>query len=312
MHKWIYFVVAFLILTCSAAMAGDENRERQTGTHAVNGIEIIGGDENSLRYYLARSTGRGMSNDSLTSIFIGQLPDDIPFDIPLPEKTSVVGSVVRQNGLYIDIILDSELKQNELIDFFAASLSNDNWQPGVQNFSPGGFQPFPMTSTYIRRNEAVLNISISELANEKVSSLRINIQTDPGQALYLERRGINQMGFMQTDPYYHVPYLIPLQGVSVQSIGGGGGGGPLSSPKNAFQSAILKTEISLFDIAEHYINQLSDNYSWNLTDSLVKENISWSSWTFTDDSDQIWGGMLIITSSQIRDNEFTAMIQVFN
>ena len=59
-------------------------------------------------------------------LFVGELPQRLPVEIPLPENSRVLGSLARNPQLF-EIVLDSELKPEDATAFYKERLSTLGW-----------------------------------------------------------------------------------------------------------------------------------------------------------------------------------------
>lgn len=50
-------------------------------------------------------------------LLLGQLPDDLPMSLPLPEGTSIIGSLVSQDVVHATIVLEVKMLASGVIDF---------------------------------------------------------------------------------------------------------------------------------------------------------------------------------------------------
>lgn len=105
-------------------------------------VEIIGGDEESLREFVQRyfSPIYPGAGDNEKRILIGSLPDDLPIDLPLPEGARVVATVMESSAFTL-VILDALQTPDEVEAFYAQSLADLGWQPAPEHQPGGGFVP---------------------------------------------------------------------------------------------------------------------------------------------------------------------------
>jgi hypothetical protein len=124
-------------------------------------VEIIGGDEESLREFIQRwlTPVYPGAPEGETRVWIGELPDDLPVEIPLPEGVRVVASV-RDISPFQQIILDAPQTSEEISAFYAKALSEGGWQAAPQMASGGGFTgPADMGERYcLQEDEAYLEV----------------------------------------------------------------------------------------------------------------------------------------------------------
>lgn len=278
---------------------------------AQGSTEIIGGDEASLRAYIKSMVGPGPFDDTQTQVYIAQLPDDLPFDVPLPDETDTIGSTVRDNGFFIEIALESALEPTAVLDFYNGAFSGDDWHRVGIDQQPGGFRPAPVNAIFCYKgDDMMLNIFASNLSSGR-TDVRMNIQSEADPYMCGDNSA-EARGPYGPEAFLLIPALDTPDGMKIsgQSGGsGGGGGGPYAGPTSAFQSATLEGDMPLADLADFYNAQL-EAANWQAIDSISEKNIAWSSWTLKDKDGETWAGMLTITVNPLAENQYYALIQV--
>ena len=273
---------------------------------AQSTVEIIGGDEASLRTFIERMMGPGPYDTDEVSIYIGEMPTDLPFELPIPDGATTVGATVRSN--YADILLDTDLEPQAARDFYLEALSGEDWRDVSQNLQGGGFRPGPADAQFCYQGlEAQLNVFASEnLSGSTDIRLYVQEEADP----YLCATDPSEVGRpLSNDPYQLIPALDTPEGVTVRDIGSGGGGGRPTGPTSALQTATLETELTPEEVADAYNAQLEEA-GWTQVDTSSDDNVAWSMWTLADSNDTTWAGTLIIHASPLEENVYSAFIQV--
>ena len=293
MKRSIYGLLALLALVVLPVLAQESN------------VQIIGGDEDALREFVLRYLGAGGAYTEDTTILIGALPDELPFDLPLPNDAQIVGSIVRSDSHSIEIIADSALEPDAVVAFFDDALA-DGWESAQGGMMPvGGFveNPFTMGQFCYNEGEAALNINASS-APSGMTDIRFYI-ISPGDAYMCA--GGSEMAVQ--DAFRLLPRLTTPEGVELLPGSGGGGGGGFPGRRSASSTANLTTERPLQDIADDYNAQLVDA-GWEQSDSAVSGGVAWSGWTFTDETGARWGGTFTITASPTDDGEYAAWLMI--
>jgi hypothetical protein len=75
-------------------------------------------------------------------IFAGRLPDDSPFELPIPDGFVLVGSVVSEQPRgrrMVEVVLDTDLPAPRVRDAYRNLLSDSGWTEELQARHPGGF-----------------------------------------------------------------------------------------------------------------------------------------------------------------------------
>jgi len=81
-------------------------------------------------------------------LFLGAIPDTLPVAIPLPEKSRALGTLARSEE-QVEIVLESELKPEEIVTFYRAQLKETGWneleddmmRPHTGGFLHANFSP---------------------------------------------------------------------------------------------------------------------------------------------------------------------------
>jgi hypothetical protein len=264
-------------------------------------VEITGGDEASLREFIQRwlTPVYPGAPEGETRVWIGELPDDLAVEIPLPEGVRVVASV-RDFSPFQQIILDAPQSSEEISTFYAKALSESGWQAAPQASPGGGFTgPADMGERYcLREDEAYLEVWSLERAGGQ-TDLRLNL-TAPAEFNMCQERGPDSM-----DPGMS---LIPsLKAPSGAQMTGGGGGS--SGTESAYSSTDMETALTAEELLAHYNAQLEEA-GWELVDQGLAEAVGWSEWKLTDKDGDEWGGKLLVMESRLRPDRRFAMVSV--
>ncbi|HLF91448.1 MAG TPA: hypothetical protein VI451_21060, partial [Anaerolineales bacterium] len=102
-------------------------------------VEIVGGDEAALREFVTRWMGSsypGQEADHIT-IYLGSLPPEMPYSLPLPDGARLVASVQQTRFEVLQLILDAPMPEDAITAFYEAALPKAGWQ-AVSNYGSGG------------------------------------------------------------------------------------------------------------------------------------------------------------------------------
>ncbi len=263
-------------------------------------VEVVGGEEESLREFIGRAlTSPYSGKERGMRIMIGLLPEDLPFELPIPEGSRIIGSIVRGDPAETEIVLDVPLNSEEVISFYHEALIEEGWTvPPEQAFSSGFVSaPWPSHTLCYNDDEVVLYLSAVEIPDEP-TDVRINIQS-PDHYSVCDPEGV----YGVDDSYGLIPTLKPPPGALFLSGGSGGG------QDEASITASLKTDLTAEDLANHYGVQLSEA-GWTPGERGTSEQVSWSSWTIKDEDGDEWGGVLIILESPTDPEKRYAWFQI--
>jgi hypothetical protein len=264
-------------------------------------VEIIGGDEETLREFIQRWLTQVYPGAPAgeTRVWIGKLPEDLPVEIPLPEGARVVASV-RERETFQQIILDMTQTPEEITAFYAKALGESGWQPAPQGSPGGGFVgPADVGERYcLREDEAYLEVWSLEKPGG-LTDVRLNL-TVPADVYMCQERGPESMDRGMS--------LIPsLKAPRDAQMRGGGGGG--SGDGSAYSSTDLETSLTAGELLEHYNAQLKEA-GWELVDQGLTEVVGWSAWRLTDEDGDEWGGTLIVMEGRVAPDRRFALLSV--
>ena len=270
---------------------------------------VFGGNDFDLRNYISHIVNQNyFLTNATSSVYINQLPPDLPITIQFPPTFNIIGCIVQNNDQYIDIILDSNQDLSDIISFFDSIFSDSKWKKENLRYYIGGFQPQPININYCYKNEISINIALFDYSVDSVIDIRMHIQTGKNIICNTEDSILST----RTDPYFLIPYLSPPPNVIVKNNSGGGSSNGPFGPYNVFQSAILETNSSIISIFNYYSDQLKKNYNWIQNNLLCNDNIAWSTWYFPTDNSEERYGILYLTSSPLNTNEVIATIQIIS
>jgi len=262
-------------------------------------------------------------NDSRTQnaqLLPGQLPDQLPVEIPLPEVSRVLGSLIR-NPESINILLDTHLSPEQVLTFYRQRMQDAGWQTTeIYRSNRGGFMSSGSRSqggneTFyqgLRDPSLIVNALGSSSAwgdegnrNRSGPALTVNAYTGRGNVtdvrLNLEMNSPFPPGpppHMRGRPSRNTFGLLPaLEAPEGANQTGGGGGGSLNS---AHSEATLETHHDLSTLSAHYKTQL-EQAGCVLTEEGQNGPLAWNTWTLKEDDEQ-WHGFLIIL--KVLDQEY--------
>jgi hypothetical protein len=263
-------------------------------------INVIGGDEEALREFISlilrpiyAPAPAGIEN----TVLIGEMPDNMPIDLPVLEDARVVGSLFQNEPLSFQAILQTEQPAEAVLEFYSSALAETGWSESGRPYQGAGFipaQPDQRQVTLCDSENNTLTIIALPL-DDNTTDVRVNIQS-----------ALNYNPCAQTPPAVTslIPELEAPEGVRIQ--GGGSSGG--SSGEQSV-SASLITDLSVDALLEHY-NQALEDAGWTLVDSGSSGNGAWSTWTFRTEAGEDWSGTLFMLKSAAGDNQRQAMLNV--
>lgn len=292
--------LAILIALVSAAACGDGG-ERESIDQTPTQPEVTGSESELVRFVQRLLDFRypGGPEPGGVQILAGQLPEDMPVELPMPRDAEVVGSVARgdQN---VEIILDVPGEPQSVLDAYEEQLVAAGWrEPELDGPSGGGFVPpdGAFASLFCREGEEpYLTVSVFPLDDGDMSDVRVSLNSAPeGFSTPCEEQMVppGPPGVQGLIPRLEAP-----RGATMLEGGEGGGGG-----NSWYSSSTLETEMSVADLEEHYRAQLEDA-GWSREDSGAGGPAAWSTWTFTDEGDRWSGVFLALDIPEQEDTRF--------
>ena len=274
--------------------------EENVATEASSGssIEVVGGDEESLREFIRQWIGPvypdGTSQD--ITVYIGSTPDDMPYDLPTPDDARVIGSMTGNWFDYM-LIFDTSLTAEAVQDFYAQALVDKGWKEAPMSQGSGFTSQSNSYKGYcFGENEAYLNVETPSISAD-ATGIRLNLDVTPDS--YVCNANPN-MGVSYENL---IPQLEAPKGVFVQGAGAG------SSDQDANISANLKGDVAAAEAAEFYNNQLLAA-GWNMQNSGAGEGAAWSRWTFQDDKGTDWIGALMVVEVSTESDALFALVTI--
>jgi hypothetical protein len=268
---------------------------------AIGSVEVIGGDEASLRdfiqkwfvpFYSASTDGKG------TTIWIGRMPEILPVDFPIPADSKIIASV-QDPYTALQVLFETNTQPDDFLALYSKSLESGGWSPAPQQSHGGGFTAAadPFLSYCIDQDLAALTVQVFKITDEK-TDVRLGLNTE--NIKYLCDPDFNP----GMDPSYEIlPVLKMPVGVLMT------GGGTSSDSGSAESSSDIKTELPLKELMAHFSSQLEDA-GWQFLDGNNLDNLAFSSWLILDNEGEEWRGTLILLVDQVQQDLVYALVRV--
>lgn len=256
-------------------------------------------------------------------ILEGRLPLRLPVELPLPDQTQVLGSVVGPKE-DVQILLDVGQSPEQVVAFYRERLLAAGWtkpEPEPKRFSSIGFvQTRPenglesvdfATPMVVAENGDITRAGRTDVfCKGSYGPLFIKARpmpqapTDVRLNLYLSSFNsycsLNRINEMREVP---LPPLTPPSNTKVELRDGGGS-------NDYWQSmAMLETELDVQALAAHYTAQLQ-RVGWTRRDSSQSELAAWSNWLLKDKKGQSWQGMLNLIKVEGKANQYFASVRL--
>ena len=240
-------------------------------------------------------------------VLIGELPQRLPVEIPLPEGSRVVGTLIR-GPQYATSVVDVELPTEQVLKFYRERLQAAGWQESefLKDRHSGGFTSpgLPDTMTTFCRGSRGPGLTVNAYARGNTSTdLRLDIDLS-GQSCVQQARMGKMMGRGMA-MHQMLPRLDPLPGS--RQLPSGGGGGVASFYMNA--SLELNTPIDLAKLAAHYAAQL-ERAGWTREEEGQSGPIVWNTWSFRNEENDPCRGFFFILRMPGQKEQYTLHVQV--
>ncbi|HEY7350533.1 MAG TPA: hypothetical protein VH599_19650 [Ktedonobacterales bacterium] len=243
-------------------------------------------------------------------LFVGRLPENLPFELPIPEGSRIIGSLAR-SATHIDIVLDVPLLPEQTLAFYKEQLQAAGWAEPEQPMGipqHGGFVHSHMLalshSALFCKGPHGPALHITAMTEQTgATGVRLDLNLDErespcGHAARMRRERMHRPGMEQL-----IPPLAPPAGA--RQMGGGGGGGSDSW----YSSATLEADADLATLAAHYATQLEQG-GWTRTDAGQHGPVAWHAWTFQDEDQEPWHGFFFMHQSPGKPHDYVLYLRI--
>jgi len=269
---------------------------------------IEGDDPELLRQFVslwfATESTPFMPQETNPRLYLGDLPEDIPLPATVFDGFDVVGVLEENDGMMETILLKAEEDAKDALDTLNERLLNLGLEPppgGPALMGGFGFEVMDMPSFYCNKKDGSW-IMVTANALDEGAVVRVDVE-HPDEMM---------MGGSPCDMPHEeafppemqlLPPLKPPADTRVMTDSAGGG------PNSFYQSAIVRTSLSLSDLDSHYQEQLQ-KAGWELVGSDRTKAVAWSEWQLQDKQGRPWVGSLLITKRFAQDDSYLMLLRV--
>lgn len=253
----------------------------------------------------------------LAQILPAQMPADLPVEIPMPNGSRIVGSVLNTGGLErVTIYGDALESPQDVLAFYHQQLVGDGWSElDLDTRRGGGFNDvdhYHQVRGQFCRGERGPAIFVEATRQERApTSLRITLYTDERNSPCLprERRGPPPNPIPPLPPPAGARFVLgagPTTSVRAYTARSASEPGPARQlggslgTDHAHSSVEIGTDLDLEELAQHYNRHLEAG-GWLPEESERMDRpagfrlrTAWSTWTFRRERDGRWRGLLIV------------------
>ncbi|MEO8609279.1 MAG: hypothetical protein ABI690_15415 [Chloroflexota bacterium] len=311
MHKIVRYVViaAVMLLGLIALVAAQNIQSNVPGDNGSDGQatnpspQVIGGDEAGLRALLSRIVSSSGFPPDQSAAYVRQLPDNLPFNLPLPDKANIVGSVFYGSPGYTQVILDAQQTPDEIVQFFRDSLTTSDWSSLSADNSPvGGFVAQPWSQAFFCYQTTQAMLRVLAEGGDSATNVSITI-TAPADTTACGGAGA---GASPGEPFTLLPQLQVPAGVSLLPSGTGGGGLGSAGKYTSLLTA-LTSDLPLSKIADAYNEQLKA-LGWQPISQEANAKMNWSGWTVLDADGKTWAGTFMVSANPAVTGRYSAQV----
>jgi hypothetical protein len=230
----------------------------------------------------------GQHNAPKPRLVVGSIPDPLSEELPIPDDSRIIGSLVLEHGLVA--LLDVPMAAGQVLDYYVDSLTETGWIPyGWENAKDKSRRstldmrvPAQVILSFYRAVEGpVLYVSAEERPGG-ISQVRLTLDTKPEPPV-----DVHALKVAERIAHGILPELPVPIGARVYRRH--------SEESNLREGthAALVCQDNISDIHAHYVGQLTQR-GWTLLSSDKGDGNRWSSWVVKPSGGETWLAQLLI------------------
>lgn len=240
-------------------------------------------------------------------VLIGQIPEGLPFELPLPPDSIILGTLIR-GPESARIILNVDQPPGLVVAWYREHMK----EAGVQELEmPGVAQRSGFTQTgiaagmqatfcYGSRGPSLMVNALSRDKDEAKADVRLELDIQGMACKYFAKNRMQRPLFASL-----LPQLAPPPS-STQRIDSVGSSSTFDSV-NSIATLILENGMSVVELASHYNTQLESS-GWSREDAGSGGPFAWSTWLFRDEDNELWHGSFLILKMQTQQPHYTLYV----
>lgn len=265
-------------------------------------------------------------NNKRAFLLVGQLPNNLPLELPLPNNTQIVGSSVKED--YFEILLEIPQSPARIEQFYRQQLTSADWKKYEGNFNnvpnngfiSSGYKPFEMNIFCNFKNgwELYLNTHPSR---ENSTDLRLRIRKSNPNSVCLsslnpeiqkhneQSKNITEIVLKQFSP----PLLTAPEKAQVfpgrSGMNSRGDRDGNYSLVEYTSSIAIYTQLNIQEIANYYFSQMP-KYGWETRSEIKQDSIAVGMWTFKNDRNSYFQASIDIIKNQNIPQQYAANLTI--
>jgi hypothetical protein len=241
-------------------------------------------------------------------VLVGQIPEGLPFELPLPPDNIIVGTLIR-GPESASIVLNVDQPAELVLGWYREHMK----EAGVQELEmPGVAQRSGFTQTgiaagmqatfcYGSRGPSLMVNTLSRDKDETKADVRLELDIKGMACKYFAKNRMQRPLFASL-----VPQLAPPP-KSTQRVDSVGASSTFDSV-HSIATLRLENDVNIVELATHYNTQLESG-GWTRGDAGSDGPFAWSTWSFHDEDNELWRGSFLILKIQIQQPQYTLYIQ---
>lgn len=258
-------------------------------------------------------------------LLISQLPSQLPFKLPLLDKTEIVGSLIREDSFLI--LLEVPHSPAIIEQFYQEHLTAADWEKSSiasdafknNGFISSGYKPFEMNLFCNKKQgwELYFNTHPSQ-ANYTDVRLQIKKSTSNSFCSF-PLNGENQNNKMNLLEQISAPILNAPDKAEVLFFNPYGSGGiSYTTQRNGsinsikyFSDAIIQTKLSIEELANYYFAQMP-KYGWVKISEVKQKLLALGLWTFQNEQGNNFQATINIIKNKKISEQYSANLKIIS
>jgi hypothetical protein len=300
-------VVALAAMTFKPAHLGAQNQADEGARVRELAERLLAGNTTPVGV-----VGPAVRQRQTAELLPGRLPDGLPFTLPMPPGSALVGSATRSAGgapISADVLLEAPGSSGDIQAFYEQALADQGWTRPAAT-SGVGFQSSDQTPLAMcLGDDTSIMLALGPLAPGRTEvRLSVTLPSRPrasaGSFDYAANLCTARASLAAPSPPIYrrdlLPSLRPPAGSHLQDAGGAMG------PDYATSEATVDTTLTAGELETSFARQL-ERIGWIKLDSGDAGAVAFSAWALPNEPD--WFGMLAIMELPI-ENRYALTVRV--